>query len=167
MLVFGEILAFETPSHDSKVDESSALVVIFSSSEGTPEATVMTRGITLPDPNGNKYKVFGFNRPFTRECGERLIFQVIQFYRSGAQSLIGYGYCDLDVELGVQVSREIKVSLWRPRSDQETINKYRGTFTPFVEPEYVTLPPEIEREKLHTVSTLGKVRIRIQRSSYH
>ena len=166
MLVFGEIMSFETPDHDSKVDESSALVVIFSSPDGTPEATVLSRGSTVPDRNGTRSKFFGFNRPFTRTHGYRLILQVIQFYRSGAQSLIGYGYCDLDIE-GESHFREITVPLWRPKSECEAANKYRGTFTPFVEPEYVTLPPEIERPKMRTVSSQGKVRINIQRLAYN
>jgi len=166
MLVFCEIVAFETPHHDTKVDGSSALIAIFSNPEGVSEATTMSRGFTHFDRNGGKYMVFTFNRPFTRHMGERLVVQVIQFFQSGAQSLIGYGYCDLNLDVG-EISRDFKVSLWRPRSESEVKNRYRGTFTPFVDAEYVTLPPEIERERLRTISSLGKVKIHLQRATYH
>ena len=165
MLVFGEIKSFETPFHDSHVSEYSSIVTLFNAVDQPQEATVASRGRLIIDKAGKKLKVFGFNRPFTRNYGEKLILKVIQIHETGAQSLVGYGFCDLDINQG-KYSREICVALWRPKSDCELINKLQGTFTPLVDSRLVLLPPEIDRSLLPAVASLGKVRIHIQRLAY-
>ena len=165
MLVFGEIRFFETPHHDSRISENSRICVIFSGPQGIREATLLSRGIVITEKCGTKKKVFAFNRPFTRNDDQRLVMQVIQIHESGGHSLVGYGFCDLDIDSG-KYSREICVSLWRPKSDSEIINKLRGTFNPLVDMNLALLPPEVNRLQLQAVASVGKVHIHIQKLAY-
>jgi hypothetical protein len=165
MLIFGEIKSFDTPWHDPNVSEYSSILILFNSVDEGQEATVVSRGTVITDKSGRKSKMFGFNRPFTRNYGEKLILQVIQIHEDGSQSLVGYGFCDLVINQG-KYSRDISVGLWRPKSENELINKLRGTFNPFVHSSLVLLPPQVDRSEMQSVASLGKVRIHIQRLAY-
>lgn len=165
MHVFGEIVSFETPVYDTCIDETASLFVIFNSPGEPREATILSRGTLTDGPQSKRKKVFAFQRPFTQILGNRLILEVIQCLRTGAQTLVGYGYCEMEMDPNC-FSRDILVSLWRPKAPSETDNKLRGTFTPLVDSNLVTLPPCVDRSRLETVSALGKVKIHIQRLAY-
>lgn len=165
MLVFGEIISFESPVPDDSIDSSSSVVVIVSTPEGGLEATNVTKGVVTTDAYGRRKRVFPFNRPFTRDDVSMLVLQVIQVYATGAQSLVGYGSCQLEVESGSS-SQEFLMPLWRPRSGTEFQNKQRGAFTPFADMQAVVLSPGMDGGKWQTVSSQGKVRVRIQRIAY-
>ena len=166
MFIFGEIVSFETPAHDSSVDEHSSIFIVFSACGRTQERTVQTRGAIVKTPEEpSPKKVFCFNRPITQLRGQRLIVQVIQCLWKGGQSLVGYGFCDLDLNVN-EYFREILVPLWRPISTTDYRDQACGVYTPLSDPEIVTLPPYVDRKSLQTVNELGRVRIHIQRTGY-
>jgi hypothetical protein len=165
MLIFGQLISFETPVHDTDVNISSSVVILFNNQTADNEATIMSKGVCITDSSGSRRKVFAFNRPFTRVHGEKLIVQVIQIRSSGAQSLVGYGTCELQIDKGY--SREIQVPLWRPKPESEAINSLRGTFNPFVDLNCATLPEYVDRLRLKTRSCLGRVKIHIQKLFYN
>ena len=158
-------MCFETPLYDTCIDETASLLVVFNTPGEPREATVLSRGAITNGPQSKRKKIFVFQRPITQVRGNRLIVEVIQCLRTGAQTLVGYGFCDMEMESNC-FSREIWVPLWRPKSASETDNKLRGTFTPLVDGSLVTLPPYLDRSKFETVSALGKVKIHLQQSAY-
>lgn len=166
MYVFGEILSFETPAHDSSIDEHSSIFIVFSVSGRSEERTVISRGAIVKTPQEpSPKKVFCFNRPIIQLRGQRLIVQVIQCLWKGGQALVGYGFCDLDMNAN-EFFREISVPLWRPKPAIEFRDRSCGVYTPLSDPEIVTLPTYVDRKNLETTNELGRVRIHIQRSGY-
>jgi hypothetical protein len=166
MFIFGEIVSFETPAHDSSVNQHSSIFIVFSVSGKAEERTVISRGAIVKTPEEPiPKKVFCFNRPITQLNGQRLLVQVIQCLWKGGQSLVGYGFCDLDLNSN-EYFREISVPLWRPKSPTEFRDRECGVYTPLSDPEIVTLPPYVDRKNLETVNELGRVRIHIQKTGY-
>jgi hypothetical protein len=165
MLVFGEIVAFETPAFDRSIDENANMLVIFSSPGQPKEATIVSQGTIIKSAGSLPRKVFGFNRPFTKEHGEKLIVEVILCRRSGAQSLVGYGYCDLVLNDAAH-SEDILIPLWRPKTESEYANKLRGVFCPLADTSVVPCLDQFEGSEMSTVSALGKVKVSIHRPSY-
>ena len=168
MLIFGEIVSFETPMTDSSVDDQSAIFILFNAPGRGAESTVVSHGISGRVAVGttiHSKRVFVFNRPITHMEGQRLVLQVIQSMWTGGQKIIGYGYCDLELNKGSN-SRDFEVVLWRPKAPDERRNELCGTFSPLSDPELVTLPACVDRSSFETVSHLGRVKIHIQRSGY-
>ena len=165
-MIFGQIVSFETPLEDKTIDENSSIFVVFNLPGRTPESTPVTRGtIVRSILNHGPLKMFVFNRPITQLEGQRLILQVFQCLWTGAQRLVGYGFCDLDLPPG-NSSRIIRVPLWKPRTNQDERDSTCGTVSPLYDPEVVTFPDYVNRKELELVSQLGRVKIHIQRCEY-
>ena len=167
MLVFGEIRSFETPASDTSIDENSSMFVVYYVAGRPPDSTVASRAAVITPKTAaiKPYKSFLFNRPITQLQGQRLILQVIQTKWTGAQILVGYGYCDLDIAPNSH-TRIISVPLWRPRTNNEDRDRLCGTFSPLSDVSVVTLPDYVDPKDLEIESQLGRVVIHIQRSEY-
>jgi hypothetical protein len=164
MLVFGEILSFESTCV-GEVPLDACLFVIFNVEGREPETTIPVRSLVARE-GSVKRQVFLFNRPITQESGSRMFFQVIQVYpHSGKQKLIGYGYSDLKITDG-ELSSHIDVLLWRPPSKSKW-SQWFGYVHPLVEPGIVELPCNIDRKDVNSVTVNGKLRLYIQKSGYH
>jgi hypothetical protein len=97
--------------------------------------------------------------------GQRLVLQVYQCLWTGAQRLVGYGFCDLDLPPG-NSSRIIKVPLWKPKTIHDERDRACGTISALYDPEVITFPEYVNRRELELISQLGKVKIHIQRCEY-
>lgn len=165
--MFGQIVSFET--EDMAISPNSPLFVMYKVSGKTPlEMTVPTKGHLVKDKEGTARKnVFPIHRPFTRIHGQRLLLQIVQCKGGECnQKLIGYGYCDLEIDPGSR-ARRIDVQLWHPKSDHAIRNKLCGVMSPLSDINIVDLSTDIERASIETAAAIGKLHIHIQRSGYN
>ena len=168
MFIFGEIVSFETPQLDTP--DEACVFVLYNVSGRNSETTLASRGVVMEGMNKSgrriKKKVFGFNRPITQTYGQRMFVQVVLNYAECKQRLLGYGFCDLEIDKGKH-SRNIEVVLWRPRTKHQTRNEFAGVLTPLSDPALVELPANVDRKVVSSNTELGKVLIHIQRSGYN
>ena len=167
MTVFGEIVCFEMDQDISEPD--STVFALFKVKGRLPEVTLVTRGIVVDKPcdgKATRKKVYLFHRPTTQANGQRMFFQLIQNFSDGTQKLLGYGYCDMDIEAGLS-SRTVAVRLWGPRSETAKPDWLDDVTSSSDDSSSAGVPASVEQAKLSAVSEVGKLIIHIQRPGYH
>lgn len=167
MFVFGELVAFETEDVSTSAD-SPIFVMYKMSGKTSTECTVPTRGVQMKEssPSKRPKTIFLINRPFTQIHGQRMLIQLIQYTGNEKQKLIGYGYCDLEVDKGCN-SRAVRVPLWHPRSQHHIRNEICGVISPLADFNVVELPQQVNRKALKTTAVIGELVINIQKSGYN
>lgn len=164
MFVFGEILSFET--EDVDISPDSPVFVLFRISGNTKnESTIPTKGIKVKQENTAK-AVFLINRPFTQIQGSRMLLQLVQYTGTEKQKLIGYGFCDLDIDKG-RYSRTVRIPLWHPRSKHFIRNEVCGVISPLSDINVVELPQHVDRKTVQTTAVIGEIVINIQKTGYN
>ena len=164
MLVFGEICSYETiPTRLRDLPSDVSLFVVFNVNGREAETTLPVRGIRISHGIMKSQQIFPFNRPITANLGDRMFVQIV-LVQGSKQKLIGYGFCDLNLERGKN-SGMIDVLLWRPKATSSW-GEFFGFMNPLIEPGIVEFPTCIDKRDIESVTVNGKLKVYIQICGY-